>query len=370
MRDGKLQSLRAVLRERTAQAAANALKNGGSVSSEEIASIRNLSNLCDTLDSTVPAKANRWTPLLLFTLALACASLLLFRRVATTDVEISVKASSAEFRLAKTRYITRPIVVTSLRFSGIRELSDTLCEGLSGGKTPKELTLVAETGTTPGTITLQPVEGMKGVSITIVGGKPSTHWSLAFAGVPQTVKATYEGSLRIEGESCRIDTRIPRTLEATLDRKLSSVTFDLPEPSDVFPSPLLPIDRLAFVRTDIVTLEGVEEHQVSSTLTGGSVFLEELKGKETKLREGDWLEVGVQHGWLQLPAAGGADLAWRWRGSVDALHAGGPESRRDLKPSWLEYLRSQHAIGLLWGSALSLFGLGGAVMRWIKAQAS
>jgi len=369
MRDGKLENLRSVLRERAAQAAATALKNGGSVSSEDLDSLRNLSHLCNTLESTGPKKTNRWTPLLVFLLALVCASVLLFRRVATTEVEINATARSAMFRLAQTRYITQPLVVTSLRVSGIRRLSDTPCAGLPAGN-PPEITLIAPKGTTPGTITLQPIEGTKGISVTVIGSKSPTHWTFAFAGPPQTIKVIYEGSLSMDGD-CRIEAKFPRTLEATLDNKSSLVTFDLPQSADIFPSPLLPIDQLAFVRTDIVELEGSVQYQESSTLTGGSVYLEDLDGKETtKLREGEWLQIGVGHGWLQLPAAGKADIAWRFRGSVNAIHAGTPDSRRDLKPSLLEYVRSQHAISLLWGTALSLFGLGGAAIRWFKSQTS
>ena len=368
MRDGKLENLRSVLRERAAQAAATALKNGGSVSSEELDSLRNLSHLCNTLESTSPKKTNRWTPLLVFLLALVCASVLLFRRVATAEVEINATASSAMFRLVQTRYITQPLVVTSLRVSGIRRLSDTPCAGANSGNSP-EITLIAQKGTTPGTITLQPIESTKGISITVTGSKSPTHWTIAFAGLPQTIKVIYEGSLRMDGD-CRIEAKFPRTLEATLDNKSSLVTFDLPQSADIFPSPLLPIDQLAFMRTDIVELGGSVQYQESSTLTGGSVYLEDLDGKETKLREGEWLQIGVGHGWLQLPAAGKADVAWRFRGSVNAILAGTPDSRRDLKPSLLEYVRSQHAISLLWGTALSLFGLGGVAVRWFKSQPS
>jgi hypothetical protein len=227
--------------------------------------------------------------------------------------------------------------------------------------------LMAESVSRPGTITLQPIEAKKGLTVTLLGGDSPTRWSLAFSGIPQTVRATFEGFLKVDGEPCRIQAKFPRTLEATLDGSSSRVVLDFARPPGQLLPPLLPIDRLAFVRNDVVELEGSIERQQFSTLTGGSIFFEELEGKETKLRDGEWLEIGVRQGWLRAPRAAGANLAWRYRGSVGTLRSGPPDSRRDLKPSWLEYARAQHGMELLWGTALSFFGLGGTLIRWFKA---
>ncbi len=368
MDDGGLKNLQGLLRERAAQAAAAAVANGGSVPQEEIDSLRKLSDLCAMIESTgSKPKANRWLPVTLLALALVFASALLFRHVAATQVEIEAAATSGEFRLAQTRFLTETAVVTSLRLTGIRRLSDPLCAGMSVENPPKDLTLMAESGSRPGTITLQPIEAKKGLTVTVLGGDSPTRWELAFSGIPQTVKATFEEFLKIDGEPCRIQAKFPRTLEATLDGRSSRVVLDFAKPPGQLLPPLLPIDRLAFVRTDVVELEGSVERQQSSTLTGGNIYLEELEGKQMKLRDGEWLDIGVRQGWLRAPRSPGANLLWRYRGSVDTLRAGSPDSRRDLKPSWLEYARAQHGMELLWGTALSLFGLGGTLIRWFKA---
>jgi len=299
-------------------------------------------------------------------LALACASLLLFRRVAVTHVVIDATATSGEFRLSQTRSLTDTAVLTSIRLTGIRKLSGELCAELSGGKAPKDLTLVAENGKAPGTITLQPIEARKGQSVALLAGDSPTRWSFSFSGKAQPVKVTIEGFVKVDGEPCRIEAKFPRTLEADLDERSARIVLEFSKPPAQLLPPLLPIDRLAFLRTDMVELEGGLERQESSTFTGGSIFFEELEGKETKLRDGEWLDIGVREGWLRAPRAAGPSLAWRYRGSVDALRSGPPDSRRDLKPSWLEYARAQHGMELLWGTALSLFGLGGTLLRWLK----
>lgn len=368
MAGGEQEKLRSLLRERTARAASAALANGGSVSQEEIDNLRKLADLCSALDSTASKpKASRWFPAVMFVAALVCASFLLFRRVAVTQVEIDVSAASAEFRLAQTRSLTDTAVVTSLRLTGVRKLSANLCDSISGESTPRDFTLRGAIGTNTGTITLQPIEAKKGVSVSISAEDSPSRWVIGFSGAPQTVKATFEGSLRVDGEPCRIEAKFPRTLEAALDEKSSRVVLDFARTPHAFFPPLLPVDRLAFVRTDVLELGGTIERMQSSTLGGGSIFFEELEGKENKLRDGEWLDIGVRQGWLRTPRAAGPSLAWRYRGSVDTLRSGPPNARRDLKPSWLEYARAQHGIGLLWGTALSLFGLGGTLIRWFKA---
>jgi hypothetical protein len=329
--------------------------------------VRRLSDLVEALESTAPKrKPNRWLPAALFVLALVCASFLLFRRVAFTQVEIDVTAASAEFRLAQTRSLTGIAILTSLRLTGIRKLTGNLCESMPADNPPRDLTLIAASGTNPGSITLQPIEAKKGLSVSVAGDDSPNRWVLGFSGAPQTVRATMEGSLSIEGESCRIEAAFPRTLEATLDEKGSRAVLDFTSAPKSFFPPLLPIDQLTFVRTDVLELDGSLERQQSSTLAGGSIFFDELAGKESKLRDGEYLDIGVRQGWLRPPRVAGPTLSWRYRGSVDMLRSGPPDARRDLKPSWLEYARAQHAAGLLWGTALSLFGLGGTLIRWFK----
>jgi hypothetical protein len=108
--------------------------------------------------------------------------------------------------------------------------------------------------------------------------------------------------------------------------------------------------------------------QQASTVLSGTIFFEDL-GKETKLRDGEWLEIGTSGiGLVRPPRQSGSSLVWRYRASVESLKSGPADSQRDLKPSWLEYAQAQHGLELLWGTALSLFGLGGTLLRWWKPR--
>jgi hypothetical protein len=38
----------------------------------------------------------------------------------------------------------------------------------------------------------------------------------------------------------------------------------------------------------------------------------------------------------------------------------------NLMPTWLEWLRARHGLSLFWGTAVYLFGLGLAGVKWVK----
>jgi hypothetical protein len=362
--ENDLDKLHKLLRERAVRVAASVLSQGGSVAREDVQSLKNLADLCATCESTLPKpKSNRWLLAILCVLALSCASILLFRSVTSTTVEINVTASSGEFRLAQERLLTGAAPVNSLRLIGVQRLSQSPCPA-SVQSSPHDLTIVPGGGRNPGAITIQPIDGTKELSVAVLATDSPNRWELAFARVPVVVRATVEGAAKINDEPCLSASAFPRSLEAVLDERASRVIVEFPNAREQFLPPLLPVDSMSFVRTDFVETQG---QQQASSLLSGTIFFEELSGKESKLRDGEWLEIGVHGaGWVRPPRTSGPNLAWRYRGSVDTLKSGPADSQRDLKPSWLEYARAQHGLELLWGTALSLFGLGGTLLRWWK----
>jgi hypothetical protein len=45
---------------------------------------------------------------------------------------------------------------------------------------------------------------------------------------------------------------------------------------------------------------------------------------------------------------------------------GSADNPQNLMPTWLEWLKAQHGLSLLWGSTFYLFGLALTVSRWFK----
>lgn len=356
--DDDVNKLRKVVRERAARIAAAALAQGGLVEPGDVESLRALQDLCATLESLQPKpQSNRWLSAGLFIFALACASVLLLR-MSTTAVEINVTAGSGEFRLAEDRLLTEPAVVTSVRLVGVQRLSGELCPGWVASS-PPDLMIAADVGQNP--ITVQPIQAKSGLTVAVRATSSPNQWEFAFSGAPLRVTWTVEGAVTINDKPCPA-TGFPRAVTASFDERASRLMLEFGDPHRTVLPALLPVESLSFVRTDFVEAQGLQQ---TSSLLGGTIFLEDLNGKEIKLRDGEWLDVTIRHnGWLHPPQASGPSLAWRYRGSVDALSAGPIDGQRNLKPSWLEYARTQHALELLWGTALSLFGMGGALFRW------
>lgn len=50
------------------------------------------------------------------------------------------------------------------------------------------------------------------------------------------------------------------------------------------------------------------------------------------------------------------------------MTSGDGAERRSLMPTWLELLRAQHGLGLLWGSTLYLAGVAMGVLRWWRGS--
>jgi hypothetical protein len=61
-------------------------------------------------------------------------------------------------------------------------------------------------------------------------------------------------------------------------------------------------------------------------------------------------------------------IALRFYGQVSDLRIHWGEETINLMPTYLEWLRTQHGLYLLWGSALYLFGLLITIVRWWGIQ--
>jgi hypothetical protein len=352
-----LGKLRQILRERASRTATAALARDGVVERDEVDSLRALQDLCATIESIQPkSAASRRLSAILFILALACASVLLLR-VPSTAVEIDVTAAPGEFRLGQDRLLTEASVVRSVRVVGLQRLSGELCPG-STEHSSEDLLISAEPGQTR--ITVQPIEGKKGLTVRVDETRAQTQWKLTFSGAPVTVTSALEGALRINDQLCK--SASPRAVTAVTKQRQSQLMLEFNDPPQRVLPVVLPVESLSFSRPEFLEAHGSQQ---TSSLLGGTIFLDDLNAKEIRLRDGEWLDIGIAgEGWLHPPTTSGSQMAWRYQGLVHTLRAGPIDGQRDLRPSWLEYARTQHALELLWGTALSFFGVAGALLRW------
>jgi hypothetical protein len=115
------------------------------------------------------------------------------------------------------------------------------------------------------------------------------------------------------------------------------------------------------------------EHDVSivrklSTITSGTLYFEALNGATRTLRAGEALRFGEARGEIRTLRLGKDQLTLNFQGRVRDMRTGSDDNPRTLMPTWLDWLRAQHGLSLLWGTTFYLFGMALAVLRWFKAS--
>jgi len=103
-----------------------------------------------------------------------------------------------------------------------------------------------------------------------------------------------------------------------------------------------------------------------STIQSGSVYLEELGGRELHLRAQEGLRFVQARGEVRSIGVKDGALALNFHGRVRGMASGPLDHPRNLMPRWLDWLRENQPLSLLWGSAVYLFGLSTALRQWWK----
>ena len=129
-------------------------------------------------------------------------------------------------------------------------------------------------------------------------------------------------------------------------------------------APSLAISTLALVRIDEVAQGGRSVVRRVSTLHSGSVFFDELAGREMHLRSHEGLRFDEAQGEIRELRFADGLLTVNFHGIVRGMASGSLERPRNLMPSWLEWLRANQPLALLWGSALYVFGLLTTLWQW------
>ena len=87
------------------------------------------------------------------------------------------------------------------------------------------------------------------------------------------------------------------------------------------------------------------------------MFFDELAGRELRLRAREAIRFGEARGEIRAVRFADDRLIVNFHGQVRGMTSGPLDHPRNLMPSWLEWLRANQPLALLWGSALYLSGL-------------
>jgi len=371
-----------LLTDRTAAAVEKALRSGGEIAEEEMAALGRLARLVEHRQAAeAPPPRRQWPMVALGASTLLIASVLLFARVQTTEVELEIGATEVSFSLPSQQVLFGSMSLSSLGVSGLARV--TLPE-LAGGDpvktnaplpdgTPDEdaflqLEAVAD-GERKGAISIAAIVPGAGTDVWLRRADQPGQYRLSLRNATGPIQVDVTGPLRIvaSGTTPRtVDVVSPRAIVLEPGPAIVDLDMTFVDLAGAAMTPQVPIENLALRRVDEFGDGGLSIVRTISTIVSGTLFFESLNGLRRPLRSGEALRFERSSGEMRTVRLERDHLTMNFNGSVGGMKTGSDENPRSLMPTWLEWLRAQHGLELLWGTSVYLFGIGLAVARWFK----
>jgi hypothetical protein len=372
-----LNQLRDLLRRQAEAASDEATQAGGNISPERVEELKRLAQLVEITEAAQPQPARkRWPILVALGGTLLIVSILLFARVAETEIELDLALSEVGFVLPKQQVLAETMGLAALGVSGLREiqLPEIGRPGDSGPQASDRVRLSTASGASGAS------GGKRQGSITLATLllPPETRVWLRYTGLPHQYR------LSLKGANLELRADVNGPLEIGLpDRVAAAFDFVTPQPVRLIPDTdavdldltLLDTGKSGFspqVSATNLSLFQIDRYQddertvvrrVSSILNGALIF-ESLNQRELKLRPGEMIHFEQIRGEIRTLRLQDNLIDLKFHGRVRGLGAGSEENHRSLMPTWLEWLRERHGLSLFWGAAIYLFGLIAGVLRW------
>lgn len=364
--------LRDLLRRQVQAASDETIHSGGQISADQVEALSRLARLVEIHQATQPARKRKRGPAaLLFGSTLLIVSILLFARVRDTEIELDLAVSEVSFVSPAQQTLAETMDLTALGVSGLREIQ------LPGRETPAD----AEDGDTglrlsvipteSGSINLSTVTLAPGDHVWLRRTAPPYQCRLSLQGKPAELRADVLGAVQMESAgvgSQRLDFTAPQSVllrSGTEDTDLD-LSFVTPTGSTFLPQ--LSARALSLYKVDEFLDPGRTVVRRLSTIESGSLYFVSLGDKERKLRPGEMITFEESQGEIRTIRLTENHIELKYHGRVRGLSTGADKSRRSLMPTWLEWLSARHSLSLLWGTAIFLYGLATAAMRWFGKE--
>jgi len=365
--------LRRLVQTRSTAMTESALQSG-SVSPEEIQELDRLSRLLDLQSKPDAGGAIRLRHVAaLLGATLLAVSALLFARVRETAVELEVQATHVSFELAGKQILWERVALERLGASGLtrielpdlaRAQADMLDSGDEGGQS---IGIAAVTdGERQGSVDITDIVPAAGTHVTLGRTDLSSEYRLTLVNPSLDLDVGVHGPVLVSAAGPQpVDFITPRAikLEAATGAVDLDLTFRDIAHSGVIPQ--IPVAKLTFARVADHP-DDVSVTRRLSTIASGTLYFESLNGQQRTLRAGEALRFQAARGEIRALRLGGDHLTLNFRGRVRGMATGSFDSPQDLMPTWLDWLRAQHGLSLLWGSTFYLFGLALTVARWVR----
>lgn len=363
-----------LLKRRVAAVKQEVLRSGDDVSPEQVESLSRLAKLAEIDRATSPPIKTRWPIAAMFASLLAVVSLLFFAHVPETDIELDLQVSEVSFTLPTNQVIAGTVILPSLGISGLRDVqippSRSGHAQSWGGPDSQEFAIrlsPQSLSRSAGTITLAPFLVPADTRVTIRRMTLPLGYRLSLQGKEFALRVDVNGLVRIERSNApaiQFDFIAPQAI--SLKPASTGLSFDFPisEPSQIVFSSQLPVQELSLAKIEQFLSSDHSLVRQISTILSGVIYFQALNDREYKLRAGEVIAFESSPGEIRTLQLHGDHIALGFHGRVRGMTTGTGSGRRSLMPTWLEWLKAQHGLSLLWGSAAYLFTVAAGVIRW------
>jgi hypothetical protein len=363
--------LKDLLRRRAAEARDRALDDGGGVSAEETDELERLARLVKILGQTEKRpRRRRWPIAAALAATLAVMSGLLFLRVSATNVDMDLEVDELGFVMARSETLNAAIPLVELGAAGLASLRMPRSKDSSGqvhsaaDKTWSRIQLsVPEPG--QGRMTLDPLTPAANTRIWLRKTRAPGQYSLSLQHDEIAVKLTLRGRLTLRSPAAAdVERDFGRGKPMVLMGRERTVDFTMTvaEGARATFARVIPVSALKLLKAHQDTLGQTPIE--TSTIRAGTIHFSDLDDVSRPLRAGERLRLELSEGHIRALGLAEDHVAFSFHGRLTELTSGEGRGRRSLMPTYLEWLRDQYALSLLWGAVVYVFGLALAIMRW------
>ena len=378
MEQNNIDKLRQMLIEKAKAAVDKYISEDGKVAANEIDSLEQLSRLVKLVDSTqAKRRPNLWLLPTLFLTTLIILSILLFGHVSETEIELDVTVSDVSFAVPDQQVLTTLMQLTRLGIDGLNEIriprsqeEDSHTINSADNKRKNLHVLITPEKKETGSVSLSSVIVPVGTRVRIYPTEIASQYGLALTGSSVDLRAEIFGRIQMslsDRTSMTYNFASPKAIVMTSDSQEVRLVFSVANDSigSGFSSQLTADELRLFQIDEFVDQKNTIVRKVS-TIHSGTLFLEELKGKEIQLRPREQISFKHSVGEIRTIRLNDNRVELKYYGRVRGMDSGFGDNKRNLMPTYLEWLSARHGLSLLWGTTLYIFGIVVGVLRWLE----